>query len=46
MKSRTGPFKVIKKKEKALMTFLFLLLKFYNPLELLALSVSQLQYPL
>ena len=45
MKYRTGPFKVIKKK-KASMTFLFLLLKFYYPLELLAPSVSQLQYPL
>ena len=48
MKHQTGPFKVFekKKKEKASVTFWFLLLNFHYPLELLAPSVSQLQYPL
>ena len=44
MKYRTGPFKVIKKKEKASMTFSLLLLKFQYPLELLVPSLSRLQY--
>ena len=47
MKYQTGAFMVIKKKkEKASVTFWFLLLNFHYPLELLAPSVSQLQYPL
>ena len=44
MKYRTGPFKVIKKKKKASKTFSLLLLKFHYPLELLAPSLSWLQY--